>query len=86
MKNKVLLLLLLIAKFGFGQQITGNLQYQANQEIKLLGYNGFNTIELAKTTIDGAGNFTLDYDANYKGMGYLETADKSQLLDRKSVV
>lgn len=64
---------------GSCQQLSGNLQYHTNQEVKLLGYNGFNTIELAKSAIDSTGNFSLFYN-NYKGMGYLETADKSQLF------
>ena len=45
-----------------------------------MGYAGFKTIELAKSSIDSFGNFSLNYDDEYKGMGYLETADKSQLL------
>jgi len=61
------------------QQLSGNLLYHANQEIKLLGYNGFETIVLAKSLIDTSGNFTLLYK-DYKGMGYLETSDKSQLF------
>jgi thiol-disulfide isomerase/thioredoxin len=64
---------------AFTQQLSGNLQYHANQEIKLLGYNGFETIALAKTNIDSTGNFSLFYK-DYKGMGYLETSDKSQLF------
>jgi len=64
---------------AFSQQLSGNLQHHANQEIKLLGYNGFETIELATTNIAAAGNFTLLYQ-EYKGMGYLETSDKSQLF------
>ncbi len=79
MKNNLLFILLLITSFGYAQ-LSGTLKYQRGQEIKLLGYNGFKTIVLAITKIDTAGNFTLNYDTNYKGMGYLETADKSQLF------
>jgi hypothetical protein len=79
MKNSLLLLLLLITSFSYGQ-LSGTLKYHVGQVIKLLGYNGFETIVLATTKIDNAGNFTLNYDTNYKGMGYLETTDKNQLF------
>src|SRR5690606_2830885 len=64
---------------SFTQQITGNLKYHANQEIKLMGYSGLETIELAKGTVDSLGNFVLPYNY-YQGMGYLTTADESQLF------
>ncbi len=73
------LILLLNWSASFSQEISAHLKYHTNQEVKLLGYNGFETVELAKTTIDESGNFNLLYK-NYKGMGYLETSDKSQLF------
>lgn len=79
MRHKLLFILLIISTYSFGQ-VSGCLKYYANQEIKLMGYTGFKTIELAKTGIDSVGNFSLNYNDEYKGMGYLQTADKSQLL------
>lgn len=61
------------------QQLSGNLKHHGNQEVKLLGYQGFETIELSKSFIDTSGNFQLNY-SDYKGMGYLETSDQSQLF------
>ena len=79
MKNKILITLLIISTYSFGQ-VSGNLKHHANQQINLLGYAGFETIELAKTVIDSAGNFRLNSTDAYQGMGYLETEDKSQLF------
>jgi peroxiredoxin len=61
------------------QEISGTLKYHATQNIKLLGYNGLETIELAKSYIDTLGNFKLVYEG-YNGMGYIETTDKNQLF------
>jgi thiol-disulfide isomerase/thioredoxin len=73
---------------AFGQ-VSGRLAHHANQEVKLLGYKGLETLELAKTTIDSLGNFSLKYNDEYKGMGYLDTEDKSQLfivLNESSII
>lgn len=64
---------------AFSQEVSGNLKHHTNQEIKLFGYNGFKTIELAKSSVDGSGDFHLSY-SDYKGMGYIETSDKGQLF------
>ena len=62
------------------QQVSGQLKYQTGQNIKLLGYNGFETIELASTTIDSMGNFSLSCTTDYNGMVYLETSDNGHLF------
>ena len=79
MKNKLLFIILIISAHSFGQ-IAGSLKFQGNQRIKLLGYSGFEAIELAQTTIDSFGSFSFKNTLQYKGMGYLETSDKSQLF------
>ena len=63
----------------YSQEVSGNLKNHANQEIKLLGYSGFQTIELAKSTLDENGNFEITYK-DYTGMGYIETSDQSKLF------
>ena len=80
-RNFSLLCLLFLFDWSgaFAQEISGNLKFHTKQEIKLLGYNGFKTIELAKDTIDTSGNFSLAYK-DYNGMGYIETLDQSQLF------
>ncbi|MBW6481693.1 MAG: TlpA family protein disulfide reductase [Vicingaceae bacterium] len=82
LKSILLIYYLIVGNFfiGFSQHLSGNLMYHINQEIKLIGYNGFKSIALAKTSVDEKGFFKLIYDTNYKGMGYLETTDKSQLF------
>lgn len=78
MKTRLLITLLISSIYSFGQ-LSGSLKLHANQHIRLLGYIGFETIELATTTIDASGNFNLVY-TDYKGMGYLETSDNSMLF------
>ena len=75
----LLCVLLTIGPYGaFSQQLSGSLKHHSNQEIRLFGYDGFETIELARSTIDASGNFILLYQ-DYIGMGYIETSDDSQL-------
>ncbi len=64
---------------SFSQELSGNLKHHTNQELKLMGYNGLETVELAKSSIDALGNFKFKYK-NYKGTGYLETSDDSKLF------
>lgn len=76
--NLLGLIFLFICFKTYAKEVSGKLTYHANQEIKLFGYDGFKTVELANSSIDTIGNFCLNYK-DYKGMGYLETSDKSQL-------
>lgn len=62
------------------QQVSGQLKYQAGQNIKLLGYNGFETVVLASSAIDSLGNFSLRCTTDYNGMAYLETSDNGHLF------
>jgi peroxiredoxin len=62
------------------QTLTGNLKNHAGQQINLTGLNYYQAIELAKDTIDAAGNFTLNYPKNYMGMGILKTQDNNSLV------
>ncbi|MCD4735798.1 MAG: hypothetical protein K8R53_07115, partial [Bacteroidales bacterium] len=82
MKQLLLLILFqIIIVFNIqAQEVSGQLKYQAGQNIKLLGYNGFETVELAKSTIDSLGNFTLRCTTDYNGMAYLETSDNGHLF------
>lgn len=62
------------------QTLTGNLKHHAGQDIILTGFNYYNNYELAKTTVDSLGNFTLNYPKAYNGMAILSTQDNSSLL------
>lgn len=75
-----LVLCMLITGSIHARQLSGNLKHHAGQEIKLLGYRGLETIELAHATLDGLGGFSMKYFDGYTGMGYLETSDRSRLF------
>jgi len=51
------------------QQVSGQLKNQAGQDIRLLGYKGLETFELAKSTLDSLGNFSLRCTGDYKRYG-----------------
>ncbi|MFI1770625.1 peroxiredoxin family protein [Thalassobellus citreus] len=80
MKKTIIIFTLLSSVITTAQAIKGTLKQQIGQQISLTGFNYYETIELAKDTIDAAGNFTLNYPKNYKGMGILKTQDKSKLV------
>jgi len=62
------------------ETLTGNLKHHAGQHISLTGFNYYNNYELAKTTVDSLGNFTLNYPKAYNGMAILSTQDNSSLV------
>ena len=62
------------------QTITGILKHHAGQELSLMGFNNYKTVELAKTQTDSLGNFTLNYPKAYKGMALLKSQDKNSLV------
>lgn len=80
MKKTVISIALLCCTIITAQTITGNLSQHQGQVLTLTGFNYYNNYELAKTTIDSLGNFTLNYPKEYKGMGILKTQDNSSLV------
>ncbi len=62
------------------QTITGNLSLLANQSIKLEGFNGLKTYPISSSTIDGKGNFKLNYSKTDYGVGYLMSVDNKPLF------
>ena len=62
------------------QTITGILKHNAGQELSLMGFNNYKTVELVKTQTDSLGSFTLNYPKNYKGMALLKSQDKNSLV------
>jgi len=77
MKKAFMLILLMYSVITSAQTITGNLIKHAGQQIKLIGFNYYQTTELAKDTIDATGNFTLNYPIKYNGMAILTTQNSS---------
>ena len=80
MKKVCILITLMYSVLITAQTLTGNLKQHIGQKITLTGFNYNKTTELAKSTIDASGNFTLHYPKDYKGMAILNTQDKSSLV------
>ena len=79
-KYSIIVLQFLVGLNIYAQKIEGTLIYHANQSIVLTGFGGLATKQLATTTIDTNGYFTLVCDTAYKGMAFLQTADNSSVL------
>ena len=75
----ILLLIISIAQTT-AQTITGQLKQHAGQTISLTGFDYYKNVELATTTADSLGNFTLNYPKTYNGMGVLKTQDNNSLV------
>lgn len=80
MKKTISIVALLFSIITSAQTLSGILKQQAGQQISLTGFNYYKNYELAKTTIDSLGNFTLNYPKAYNGMGILKTQDNSSLV------
>jgi len=57
------------------ETIRGSFRQLRNDEIVLMGYNGFKEKELAKTRCDSTGRFELSYPAGYTGAAILQVKD-----------
>jgi thiol-disulfide isomerase/thioredoxin len=57
------------------QVVTGQFSQLVNQEIRLEGFDGFETFLISKAKTDSDGSFALNYNSDYKGMGFLVAAD-----------
>ena len=75
-----LIIAIVALQYLTAQSVSGTLTQHAGQVITLTGFDYYQTYELAKGTIDTAGNFTLAYPKNYQGMAVLNTQDKSSLV------
>lgn len=80
MKKYLVAMVLLLSVTSRAQSVAGNLKEQSGQEIRLIGFDYYNTVELAKHTLDEAGGFILNYPKEYRGMAILQTDDKSSLV------
>lgn len=76
-KKRIFSFFFLIIHSGlFAQTILGQLSQLANQEIRLDGFNGFNTYPISYTVCDAQGGFKLTYSKTDYGVGYLMSSDK----------
>ena len=60
--------------------VTGTLTSLAGQQIKLAGFDGFNTYVIDSTNASSKGNFTLSFGKNDYGMGYLVAEDNNPFI------
>lgn len=64
----------------FGQNITGTFTDLANQQIKLVGFKGFDTFVIDSTKANEKGQFQLSYGTEDFGMGYLLSEDDKSFV------
>jgi len=57
------------------QNISGYFSELTNQQVKLTGFKGFDTYEIAKDVISENGSFQLNYTQNDYGLGFLSADD-----------
>jgi len=62
------------------QTIKGTLKHHTGQQMILMGFSNYKTVELSKTQADSLGHFTLNYPDDYKGMALLKTEDNNSLV------
>jgi thiol-disulfide isomerase/thioredoxin len=75
-KYKLIVALLFFCASASSQNtITGTFPGLANQQIKLFGFEGFNTFVIDSLKANDKGVFNLSYGKQDYGMGYLSTAD-----------
>lgn len=80
-KNLVSVLLIITLPINiFAQTISGHFSQLANQEIKLTGFGGFETVPISKTIADANGNYTLNYSKSDFGVGYLMGSENKPFL------
>lgn len=75
-KIKIILVLLFFCASAYSQNtVSGTFPVLANQQIKLLGFDGFETYEIDFVTANHQGVFNISYGKSDIGMGYLMAAD-----------
>ncbi|MBZ0241682.1 MAG: DUF4369 domain-containing protein, partial [Bacteroidales bacterium] len=80
-KLTILFVLLFIAAFAYSQNtITSSFPDLANQQIKLIGFQGFNTYEIDSVQANAKGEFSLKFDKDDTGMAYLMAEDGKSFI------
>jgi len=74
-KNIFLIISLFLSFQVNSQTITGTFPGIAKQQIKLVGFKGFNTYVIDSIQADEKGEFKLSYGKKDYGMGYLSAKD-----------
>ncbi len=79
-KNSIFIFFLLIAFQAGAQSIKGTFPDLAKKQVKLIGYNGFQTYGIDSTQINENGKFILEYSPGDYGMGHLGLKDKKPFI------
>ncbi len=80
-KIKTIIVLLSICVSAYAQNsITGTFTGLANQQIKLVGFKGFDIYVIDNTQADENGRFSLKFSNNDYGMGYLLSEDNKSFV------
>jgi len=82
--SKITLILILFSLIGYStvvsQTISGTLSAHAGQEIRLEGFNGLQTYQIASVRISSDGRFSLSYAGEQPGMGLLIAGEGSSFV------
>jgi len=62
------------------KELTGTFSLLAGQEVRLKGFNGFDTYSIASVEADQSGKFSLIYTEKDYGMGYLVSVDDKPFI------
>jgi thiol-disulfide isomerase/thioredoxin len=80
-KTLIINVLLLVSIFVYSQNtVTGTFAGLANQQIKLVGFKGFDTYDIDSIQANEKGVFKLSYREKDYGMGYLSAQDEKPFL------
>ncbi|HZJ74193.1 MAG TPA: thioredoxin-like domain-containing protein [Perlabentimonas sp.] len=80
-KLNAILILLLTCGFAYSQNtITSHFSGLVNQQIKLVGFNAFETYTIDSTQANAKGEFSLKFTQNDYGMGYLTAEDGKSFI------
>lgn len=79
MKN-IFIFILIVAFQANAQTLQGAFPQFKNNELVLKGYDGFVEKELAQTTSDSLGNFSVPYPKNYRGAALLQPKGVNGLI------
>jgi thiol-disulfide isomerase/thioredoxin len=80
-KILILNILLLIYAFAYSQYtVTGTFPGIANQQVKLFGFEGFNTYVIDSVRVNEEGIFQLSFSKEDLGMGYLAAEDNTAFI------
>jgi thiol-disulfide isomerase/thioredoxin len=76
----IIVLITLITQGLTAQTIQGTFPQAKNTEVVVKSFIGFNEKDLAKTTTDSLGNYSLAYPKNYKGAALLQIKNSKSLI------